>query len=90
MNARIAFFAAAMAASSAFCGVANATTTSQDSTPVPYHYGMALNVAKVISMTEPDTLECKVVTAEMKFVDTAGQHRDISYSKLSDACSMQD
>lgn len=89
MNARIALIAAAMAAGSALSGVAHATTVP-DSTPVPYHYGMALNVAKVISMTEPDTMECKVVTAEMKFVDTAGQHRDISYSKLSDACAMQE
>lgn len=89
MNARIALFAAAIAASGVFGGVANATT-QQDSTPVPYHYGMSLNVAQVISMTEPDTMECKVVTAEMKFVDTAGQHRDISYRKLSEACAMQD
>lgn len=89
MNARIAFIAAALAAGGALSGVAHATT-APDTSPVPYQYGMALNVAKVISMTEPDTMECKVVTAEMKFVDTAGQHRDISYRKLSDACATQD
>lgn len=89
MNARIALIAAAMAAGSALPGIAHATTVS-DSTAVPYHYGMALNVAKVISMTEPDTMECKVVTAQMTFVDTTGQHRDISYSKLSDACATQE
>lgn len=90
MNARIALIAAAMAAgSAALPGIAHATTVP-DSPPVPYHYGMALNVAKVISMTEPDTMECKVVTAQMTFVDTGGQHRDISYSKLSDACATQE
>ena len=87
MNARIAFFAAAIACSG-FTGLANATTP--DSTPVPYQYGMPLNVDKVISLTEPDTMECKVVTAEMKFIDTAGHHRDITYRKLSDACATQD
>jgi hypothetical protein len=41
-------------------------------------------------MSEPATQECKVVTAQMAFVDPAGRLETISYSKLSDACATQD
>lgn len=68
-------------------GVAQADTTSV--TPVPYHYGMPINVAKVISMTEPSTQDCKVITADMTFIDKAGKLEAISYRKLSDACNEQ-
>ena len=61
-----------------------------DTTPVvPYHYGMPLNIAKVISMNEAPTNECKVNKADMKFLDKAGKVEDVSYHKLSDACSFQ-
>jgi hypothetical protein len=43
----------------------------------------------VISLTEPDTLECKVVKAEMKYIDDTGKLAEISYRKLSDACENQ-
>ncbi|AVO59091.1 MULTISPECIES: DUF2790 domain-containing protein [Pseudomonas] len=68
-------------------GVAQADTVQVQ--PVPYHYGMPLNVAKVVSMTEPATPECKVITADMTFIDKAGKLEAISYRKLSDACSYQ-
>lgn len=56
--------------------------------PQPYEYGMHLDIAKVISMTEPEeTRECKVVTAQMKYLDSAGNVQDISYLKLSEGCS---
>ncbi len=85
MNARILLIGAALALTGV-TGLAQADTTTH---PVPYHYGMPLHVAKVVSMTEPTTLECKVVTADMKFIDNAGKLEDISYSKLSEACSDQ-
>ncbi|MCY1378195.1 hypothetical protein D9M69_658090 [compost metagenome] len=50
---------------------------------------MPLHVSKVISLTEPDTLECKVVKAEMKYIDETGKPAEISYRKLSDACENQ-
>ncbi|POA21906.1 DUF2790 domain-containing protein [Pseudomonas sp. FW300-N1A1] len=56
---------------------------------VSYHYGMALHVNKVLSMTEPTTTDCKVVTAEMTFIDNAGKQESIRYQKLSEACSYQ-
>jgi len=68
---------------SALAGVAQANTTQ----PVPYQYGMPLHVAKVISMTEHPSHGCKVITADMKFIDTAGKPAEISYLKLSDSCN---
>ncbi|CAG8866309.1 hypothetical protein PS726_01748 [Pseudomonas fluorescens] len=87
MNTRTLLVTAALACT-AFAGLAQAndTTTSQ---AVPYHYGMPLHVSKVISLTEPDTLECKVVKAEMKYIDDTGKPAEISYRKLSDACENQ-
>ncbi len=71
---------------SAFTGMAQADNTGTTQ-PVPYHYGMPLNIAKVTSMTEQPSNVCKVVTADMKFIDTAGKPEDISYLKLSDSCN---
>jgi len=84
MNMRILLVGGALALSG-FAGMVQANATAVQ--PVPYHYGMPLHVAKVVSMTEPSTLECKVVTADMKFVDTAGKTEEITYLKLSDACN---
>ncbi|WP_458369904.1 DUF2790 domain-containing protein [Pseudomonas fluorescens] len=87
MNTRTLLVTTALACT-AFAGLAQAndTTTSQ---AVPYHYGMPLHVSKVISLTEPDTMECKVVKAEMKYIDDTGKPAEISYRKLSDACENQ-
>ena len=60
-----------------------------DTTPVPYRYGMAMDVQKVISMNEPQTNECKVIEADIKFLDKAGAVQHVSYKKLSDACLFQ-
>ncbi|WP_085717507.1 DUF2790 domain-containing protein [Pseudomonas sp. B28(2017)] len=87
MNTRTLLVTTALACT-AFAGLAQAndTTTSQ---AVPYHYGMPLHVSKVISLTEPDTLECKVVKAEMIYIDDTGKPAEITYRKLSDACENQ-
>lgn len=87
MNTRTLLVTTALACT-AFAGLAQAndSTTSQ---AVPYHYGMPLHVSKVISLTEPDTLECKVVKAEMKYIDDTGKPAEITYRKLSDACENQ-
>ena len=87
MNTRTLLVTTALACT-AFAGLAqaNEATTSQ---AVPYHYGMPLHVSKVISLTEPDTLECKVVKAEMKYIDDTGKPAEITYRKLSDACENQ-
>lgn len=60
-----------------------------ESKPVPYRYGMPMDIQKVIAMTEPDTRECKVIKAEIKFLDGAGEVQHVSYKKLSEACLFQ-
>ncbi|MBA2929801.1 DUF2790 domain-containing protein [Pseudomonas sivasensis] len=57
--------------------------------PVPYQYGMPLNIKHVIAMNEAPTNDCKVIDADIKFVDKAGKVEDVGYRKLSDACSFQ-
>ncbi len=90
MNTRMLLLASALACT-AFTGFAQAydtsTSTSTTSDATPYHYGMTLNVGKVVSLTEPTTDECKVVIADMKYIDTSGKPEEITYKKLSDACS---
>ena len=60
-----------------------------ESQPVPYRYGMPMDVHKVIAMNEPQTHECKVIQADIKFMDKAGDVQHVSYQKLSDACLFQ-
>lgn len=88
MNIRSILLTTALACT-AFSGLAQANDTSATSKAVPYQYGMPLHVAKVVSLTEPQTMECKVVTANMKYLDNTGKPEEISYRKLSDACSYQ-
>ncbi|MGL6243407.1 DUF2790 domain-containing protein [Pseudomonas sp.] len=87
MNIRTLLITSALACT-AFTGLAQANDTSS-SQAVPYHYGMPLNIGKVVALTEPKTLDCKVITADMKYIDTSGKPEEISYRKLSDACSYQ-
>lgn len=88
MNIRPLLLTAAVACTT-FAGLALANDTSTTSKAVPYEYGMPLHVAKVESLTEPPTQMCKVVTANMKYIDNAGKPEEISYRKLSDACNFQ-
>ncbi|MFJ2484629.1 DUF2790 domain-containing protein [Pseudomonas sp. NPDC087639] len=88
MNIRPFLLTTALACT-AFAGLAQANDSSATSNAVPYEYGMPLHVAKVVSLTEPPTLDCKVITADMKYIDNNGKPEEISYRKLSDACSYQ-
>lgn len=87
MNTRILLVTAALACTG-FAGLAQANDNAS-SQAVPYEYGMPLHVAKVVALTEPSTLDCKVITANMKYIDTSGKPAEITYRKLSDACSYQ-
>ncbi|MBK5418537.1 DUF2790 domain-containing protein [Pseudomonas sp. TH31] len=88
MNMRTLLMTTALACS-AFAGLAQAADTSSTQA-VPYRYGMPLHVGKVIAMTEPSTSDCKVIKADMKYIDSAsGKPEEITYKKLSDACSFQ-
>ncbi|MDB5993819.1 MAG: hypothetical protein JWP42_955 [Pseudomonas sp.] len=87
MNTRLLLITATLTCS-AFAGLAQANDTAT-SKAVPYEYGMPLHVGKVLALTEPSTLDCKVITADMKYIDTSGKPAEITYRKLSDACSLQ-
>ena len=88
MNIRTLLLTSALACT-AFAGLAQANDTSATSKAVPYQYGMPLHVNKVISLTEPQTQQCKVITADMKYIDNAGKPAEITYRKMSDACNFQ-
>ncbi|OPA87777.1 hypothetical protein BFW87_23470 [Pseudomonas fluorescens] len=74
---------------SALALTAVSTIAQAESKPVPYHYGMPLDIQKVISMHEPRTDECEVINASIKFVDKAGEVKNVSYRKMSEACLFQ-
>ncbi|TDF81504.1 DUF2790 domain-containing protein [Pseudomonas sp. H9] len=65
-----------------------ASAQAAESTAV-YHYGMPLDIAKVVQMSEPDTRLCDVVQASMVYLDSAGQQHTLQYLKLAQACSDQ-
>lgn len=73
----------------AVSGLAQADTQQTAAKPVPYQYGMPLNIQHVIAMNETPTNDCKVIDADIKFVDKAGKIEDVGYRKMSDACSFQ-
>jgi len=54
-----------------------------------YHYGMPLDIDKVLTMSEPDTRLCDVVQASMVYLDSAGRQHTLQYLKLAQACSDQ-
>ncbi len=54
-----------------------------------YHYGMPLDIARVVSMTEPVTETCQVIKADMTYLDSSGQEHTLRYLKLAQACSDQ-
>ncbi|NWA25076.1 DUF2790 domain-containing protein [Pseudomonas gingeri] len=83
MNLRTLLMTGTLALS-AFAGMAQADTTAAK--PVPYQYGMHLDIAKVVSMNEQPSRQCKVVKADMKYIDSAGRPEDMTYSKMSDSC----
>ncbi|MDQ3201516.1 MAG: DUF2790 domain-containing protein [Pseudomonadota bacterium] len=87
MNMRALLIPAALACTL----VAGAANASEEVSPgaASYRYGMPLQVAKVISLTEPSTVECEVVSAHMKYIDSAGRPAEITYRKLSEACRLQ-
>ncbi|MCY1422156.1 hypothetical protein D3C76_693070 [compost metagenome] len=54
-----------------------------------YHYGMPLDIARVVAMSEPETDLCDVVQASMVYIDSAGRQHTLQYLKLALACSDQ-
>ncbi|MGH8381698.1 DUF2790 domain-containing protein [Pseudomonas sp.] len=66
-----------------------ATAQAYESIAV-YHYGMPLDIARVVQMSEPATQLCDVVQASMVYLDSAGRQHTLHYLKLAQACSGHD
>jgi len=51
-----------------------------------YHYGMQLDVQKVLVLEEVPSLRCQVVEARMDYLDSQGHERRLAYLKQAKAC----
>ena len=88
MKLRTLMLGAALALA-AVSGLAQADDQTAAVKPVLYHYGLPMNIDKVLAMNETPTDECKVIKADIKFLDKAGKVEDVSYRKMSEACDFQ-
>ncbi|MFJ7314567.1 DUF2790 domain-containing protein [Pseudomonas sp. NPDC098747] len=52
-----------------------------------YNYGTHLDIQKVISLTQDDSVSCGIVDARMTYLDSAGKTRVLDYSKFADGCN---
>ena len=52
-----------------------------------YTYGTQLDIDRVISVTEDSSSTCGVVSARMIYLDSMGDKRALTYSKLADNCN---
>lgn len=68
--------------------VLTASAQASESVAV-YRYGMPLDIARVVQMSEPATELCDVVQASMVYIDSAGQQHTLQYLKLAEVCSDQ-
>ncbi|QJP95070.1 MULTISPECIES: DUF2790 domain-containing protein [Pseudomonas] len=57
--------------------------------PQTYTYGTHLDIQKVLSMKEDQSMTCGIVDARMTYLDSAGQTRVLDYSKFADGCDNQ-
>lgn len=62
----------------------NQPTPSSD-TAVDYHYGMRLDVARVISHSEIPPV-CHAVPVEMTYEDSAGEQHTVRYRVMGSSC----
>jgi hypothetical protein len=88
MTIRTVFLAGAAAAALLAC----ATQASADENVVvePYHYGMHLDVAKVVNWDVPESTTTKVVTATMTYLDSQGQLHKMSYPRMAEGIDSGD
>ncbi|HEK1692035.1 hypothetical protein D3C81_1373820 [compost metagenome] len=63
----------------------SAGTYAQSTEATPYHYGMNLDIAEVISLAPSATSQGQASTATMTYRDSTGQVRSIRYYQPDDA-----
>ena len=84
MNTK-AIYAACLFAALNICTLsarAEAEVTAQT-----YNYGTHLDIQKVISLTQDNSVTCGIVDARMTYLDSAGKTRVLDYSKFADGCN---
>ncbi|MFC0708426.1 DUF2790 domain-containing protein [Azorhizophilus paspali] len=72
-----------------FCCVTSLTLAAEP--PVQqYHYGLPLDIAKVISIDAPyDPYVCKVIDAKMTYLNSTGETKVVAYRKPSAGCLLK-
>ncbi|MFJ4192767.1 DUF2790 domain-containing protein [Pseudomonas sp. NPDC089534] len=63
-----------------------AAQAQADEEAVAYRYGMALDIAQVVSVT-PVADICGVVPVEMTYLDSNGEKHILQYSEFGTGCS---
>ena len=58
-----------------------------DVTAQTYTYGTHLDIHKVLSLKQDNSVNCGIVEARMTYLDSAGQTRVLDYSKFADGCN---
>ncbi|HEJ3625875.1 TPA: DUF2790 domain-containing protein, partial [Pseudomonas aeruginosa] len=66
---------------------AYSASTHDDLEAQAYHYGMPLDIVRVISSEVPSTIWCKVVEGRLVYLNSRGEREAITYRTLSSACS---
>ncbi|MFN9527603.1 MAG: DUF2790 domain-containing protein [Pseudomonadaceae bacterium] len=61
-----------------------AATLAHAETPEYYHYGMHLDIAKVISQTLPQG--CEAGEARMVYLDSKGEQHTLIYQRTGEDC----
>lgn len=70
----------------AFNLTSQAVQAAEHPMPEAYHYGMKLDIDKVVSLEETPSPLCEVVDARMDYLDSRGQPHSLEYRKHSSAC----
>ncbi|UDI94976.1 MULTISPECIES: DUF2790 domain-containing protein [unclassified Pseudomonas] len=58
-----------------------------DVTPQTYSYGSHLDIQKVVSLTQDNSMTCGIVDARLTYLDSAGKTRVLDYRKFADGCN---
>ncbi|MFJ2481610.1 DUF2790 domain-containing protein [Pseudomonas sp. NPDC087598] len=56
-------------------------------TPQTYSYGTQLDIQKVVSLTQDNSVTCGVVNARMTYLDSANKTHVLDYRKFADGCN---
>lgn len=58
-----------------------------DVTPQTYSYGSHLDIQKVVSLKQDNSMACGIVDARLTYLDSAGKTQVLDYRKFADGCN---